>query len=211
MDRQCQAASFQENPAYLGAMLQYLADTKKGKSVSVIMPYADSLSGVGDWYCQLWAESLGKKYSLDKELVNVGQTPVKAVGVTDQHSQLQLYLEGPFNKVVIFIAPQRYKQEVKMPPAYEDIEAVSYLGGHTLNELIQAEQDATELTLTKNSRPNWKISLPEINPFSLGQILYFFEVQTIFAGGLYNIDPLDQPGVEEGKRITYRIMGRKGF
>ncbi len=211
MDRQCQAASFQENPAYLGAMLQYLADTKKGKSVSVIMPYADSLSGVGDWYCQLWAESLGKKYSLDKELVNVGQTPVKAVGVTDQHSQLQLYLEGLFNKVVIFIAPQRYKQEVKMPPAYEDIEAVSYLGGHTLNELIQAEQDATELTLTKNSRPNWKISLPEINPFSLGQILYFFEVQTVFAGGLYNIDPLDQPGVEEGKRITYRMMGRKGF
>ncbi len=211
MDRQCQAGSLRGNPAYLGATLQYLADVKKGKTVSVIMPYANRLSGVGDWYCQLWAESLGKRYSLNKEVVNVGQTPVKAIGVTDQHSQLQLYLEGPFDKVIIFIVPQRYQRDVRIPPAYGDLEAVSYLGGHTLNELIQAEQRATELTLTKNERPNWRISLPEINPFSLGQLLYFFEVQTVFAGGLYNIDPLDQPGVEEGKRITYRMMGRKGF
>ncbi len=211
MDQQCQAGKPWGNPAYHAAALQYLAHVKKGKNISVIMPYADGLSGVGDWYCQLWAESLGKRYSLNKEVVNVGQTPVKAIGVTDQHSQLQLYLEGPFDKVITFIAVQRYQREVRIPPAYGDLEAVSYLGGHTLNELIQAEQKATEFTLTKNGRPNWKISLPEINPFSLGQLLYFFEVQTVFAGGLYNIDPLDQPGVEEGKRITYRMMGRKGF
>ncbi|UCD84452.1 MAG: glucose-6-phosphate isomerase [Deltaproteobacteria bacterium] len=211
MDKQCQVDDLREKPAYIAAALQYLADVNKGKAISVIMPYADRLSGVGDWYCQLWAESLGKRYSRDNEVVNVGQTPVKAIGVTDQHSQLQLYLEGPYNKVVIFIVPKKYKKEVKIPPAYEDIEAVNYLGGHTLNALIKAEQEATELALTKNNRPNWKILLPEINPFSVGQLLYFFEVQTVYAGGLYNINPLDQPGVEEGKRITYRMMGREGF
>ncbi|HZJ58192.1 MAG TPA: glucose-6-phosphate isomerase [Clostridia bacterium] len=199
-----------KNPAYMAATLQYLA-MKAGKNISVMMPYVDSLKYMADWYSQLWAESLGKRYDLEGNEVFVGQTPVKALGVTDQHSQVQLYTEGPFDKVITFLGVKEYKGEVKIPNGYKDHPAVFFLTGHTLNELIHAEQTATEYALLKAKRLNRTITLPEVNPFTIGQLLYFLEIETAFAGELLGIDAFDQPGVEEGKNATYALLGRSGY
>ena len=176
-----------------------------------MMPYADSLRLISDWFAQLWAESLGKKYDNSGKVVYAGQTPVGALGVTDQHSQVQLYTEGPFDKVIVFIDVESYRSTVAIPKAYREIEGVHFLGGHTLNELIQAEKKATEYAITKSGKPNCTITLPEVNPFTLGQLLFFFELATAYCGNLMDINAFDQPGVEEGKVATFALLGRQGY
>lgn len=198
------------NPAYMLATLQFIA-MRRGMNISVIMPYADSLKLIADWYAQLWAESLGKQFDRDGHEVREGQTPVKALGVTDQHSQVQLYTEGPFDKVVTFLGVDRYRIKYGIPCGYEEIPDVSFLCGHSLNELILAEQSATEYAILKSRHMSHSIVLPEANAFTVGQLLYLFEVQTAFAGELLNINAFDQPGVEEGKNATYALLGRPGF
>ncbi|ACL70654.1 glucose-6-phosphate isomerase [Halothermothrix orenii] len=210
MDEICRTENVWENPAYLNGVLQYLA-YKKGKPLSVMMPYVHALKDVADWYRQLWAESLGKKVDREGNVVNVGPTPIKALGATDQHSQVQLYMEGPYDKVITFLEVKDYGAEVEIPGSYKDIEGVSYLGGHTLNELIQTEKRATELALTKNGRLNCTITLPEVNEFTMGQLLYMFELQTALVGELLNINAFNQPGVELGKHYTYGVLGRNGY
>lgn len=206
MDKRCLEEDIKENPACIGALLHYIADKKKGKRISVIMPYSHLLGKMADWFCQLWAESLGKRLNLDGEVVNTGQTPLKAIGARDQHSQIQLYMEGPNDKIITFLRVERFMEDMDIPMAFENIEELSYLGGHSLAELINAEQMATEMALTRAQRPNMKIALPEINSNTVGQLMYLFQVQTVIAGGLYNINPFDQPGVEEGKRLTYYFI-----
>lgn len=199
-----------KNPAYLaGAMMVLMM--RNGKNISVMMPYADSLKYMSDWYAQLWAESLGKRYSLGGKDVFTGQTPVKALGVTDQHSQVQLYAEGPFDKVTTFLTVGAYRSLVDIPDGFLEIKDVSFLCGHTMNELIQAEERATEYALLKAGRPSWTLTLPQVNAFTVGQLLYFFEVMTAFAGELLGINTFDQPGVEEGKNATYALLGKPGF
>ncbi|MBW2038695.1 MAG: glucose-6-phosphate isomerase [Deltaproteobacteria bacterium] len=211
MDNWCREEELEANPALLNAVLQYLAHVKRGKGISVIMPYADGLRGVADWYRQLWAESLGKKKDLQGRLVYVGPTPVKALGATDQHSQLQLYLEGPSDKVITFLALGSFSHILEIPPGGSWGEETAYLEGKSLNKLIEAERRATEFVLTKNSRSNCTIYLKELNARTLGGLFYLLEVQASFAGGLYGINPFDQPAVEGGKRLTYGMMGRRGF
>ena len=210
MDNVCSKPSVAKNPALASAVLQYMA-MKRGKNVGVMMPYADSLKFMSDWYCQLWAESLGKNVTLDGKPCNVGQTPVKALGVTDQHSQVQLYTEGPFDKVVTFLSVGNYRKEFPIPHGCEDIPDVAFLGGHTMNELIAAENKATAYALTKAGRQNYTITLPEVNEFTLGQLMYLFELQTAYAGALVHIDTFNQPGVEAGKQATYALLGKKGY
>jgi len=197
-----------ENPAYLNGLLQYLS-YQKGATISVMMPYSDRLRDVADWYRQLWAESLGKRVSLSGEEIFTGPTPVNALGATDQHSQLQLYMEGPFDKVVTFITVDNQKP-VSIPNA-DDIPDLAYLGGKKLSALLSFEQKASAIALARAGRPNCTIRLAEITPQSIGALLYIFEVQTVFSGGLFGVDPLDQPGVEAGKIITSALMGRSGF
>jgi len=211
MDKLCsEQTDIWKNPAYMLATLQVLA-MEKGCNIGVMMPYADSLKYIADWYAQLWAESLGKAFDLNGNKVHVGQTPVKALGVTDQHSQVQLYTEGPFDKVVTFLCVDQYRQTVSIPLEYPHLKDVSFLSGHTLNELIQAEQFATQYALHKSERMSNSIILPQVNPFTIGQLLYLFEVQTAFAGELLNINAFDQPGVEEGKNATYALLGKPGY
>ncbi len=198
-----------KNPAYLNAALQFLA-YRKGLKISVMMPYSDRLRDMSDWFRQIWAESLGKKNGLTGDLLHIGPTPVKALGTTDQHSQVQLYVEGPFDKSVTFLIPENYGADLIIP-AYPPAPSLSYLEGKSMADLIRSEQQATEVALTKNGRPNCTISIPEVTPETLGALVYMFEVQTIFAGGLFKVNPLDQPGVEEGKEFTYALMGRPGF
>jgi glucose-6-phosphate isomerase len=209
MDKRCSQNDIEENPAAIGAILYYIANTIKGKYISVMMPYSYALEKVADWFCQLWAESLGKKLDLDGKVVNTGQTPVKALGATDQHSQLQLYMEGPNDKTITFLRVERFIEEIEIPKILEDLEGISYLGGHSLSELLNAEQKATEMALTNTKRPNMRITLPDLNPHTVGQLLYLLQVETAIAGGLYNINPYDQPGVEEGKRLTREFMRRR--
>lgn len=210
MDELCENGNIFENPAYMSAALEVLA-MKKGCNISVMMPYADSLKFMTDWYAQLWAESLGKLADNDGRIVRTGQTPVKAMGVTDQHSQVQLYTEGPFDKTVTFVGVDKYRTEVKIPHAFDHIPNVAFLSGHTLNELIKAEQAATEYAVRKSGHLSKTITLPEVNAFTVGQLLYMLEVQTAFAGELLNINAFDQPGVEEGKNATYALLGKEGF
>ena len=212
MDALCRKSKkLWENPALTGAALHYLMDKAKGKNIQVMMPYAHALRDVADWFCQLWAESLGKRVDRAGKTVHAGQTPGKALGVSDQHSVLQLYLEGPFDKVVTFLTVEEFRTTVPIPPAFPGFEAVKYLGGHTLNELIRAEQRATELALTQSGKPNCAIRLPRVDEETVGALLYLLEMQTAYAGELYNINAFDQPGVELGKNFTYGLMGRKGY
>ncbi|MGN0789457.1 MAG: glucose-6-phosphate isomerase, partial [Christensenellales bacterium] len=183
MDEQCQSANVKKNPALMAGTLQYMA-MQKGKNISVMMPYADGLKFIADWYCQLWGESLGKNKNLDGTACNKGQTPVKALGVTDQHSQVQLYAEGPFDKVITFIGVDEYRTEVKIADGCEEFPNVNFLCGHTMNELIQAERKATEYAITKAGKMNHTIMLPQLNEFTLGQLLMFFMLKTAYTGAL---------------------------
>ena len=210
MSELCNSSSIQKNPALISALLSYIS-LKRGKNISVMMPYADGLKYVADWYSQLWAESIGKEVDKNGNLVYEGQTPVKALGVTDQHSQVQLYTEGPFDKVVTFLAVDNYRKTVKIPDGCEDIADVNFLCGHTMNELIQAERVATEYALTVKNRLNRTIYLPILNEFTLGQLLFFFELETAYMGEMLNVDTYNQPGVENGKNATYALLGRNGY
>jgi glucose-6-phosphate isomerase len=210
MDSLCKGADVHTNPAYMFAALNYLA-MEKNMPMCVLMPYADSLKYMSDWFAQLWAESLGKKHDRSGKVVNVGPTPIKALGVTDQHSQVQLYTEGPFDKIIILLGVDRYKETITIPKIYGDIPSLGFLGGVTQNQLIQVEQAATEYALLVAGKPNMTLTLPEVNEFTLGALIYFFEVATGFAGELLGINAFDQPGVEEGKNATYAIFGRPGY
>ena len=210
MDKLCKSADLKKNPALLCATVQYIA-MESGKNIGVMMPYSDNLRYVSDWYAQLWAESLGKNETLSGKPCNVGQTPVKALGVTDQHSQVQLYTEGPYDKIVTFLSVGSYKVKSPIPHGCENIPDVGFLGGHTMEELIQAENKATAYALTKAGRLNYTINLPEVNEFTLGQLLFLFELQTAYAGAMYDIDTFNQPGVEAGKKATFALLGKPGY
>ncbi|AEB08219.1 glucose-6-phosphate isomerase [Desulfobacca acetoxidans] len=211
MDQRLRSASISQNLAYRLAACYYLFLSQKARPIQVIMPYAAGLTGIADWFCQLWGESLGKKYALDGSIVHVGPTPVRAVGVTDQHSQLQLYMEGPPDKIITFLEVDKFQHTLAIPRLYPEMEGMHYLGGHSFAELLQAEKKATAFNLIKAGRPNLTLHLPEINPFTLGQLIYLFEVTVVVLGRLLNINPFDQPGVEGGKQTTYGLMGRQGF
>ena len=208
MDEICMGES--GNPALLFAMLHVLG-MRKGFNISVMMPYADSLKYMADWYAQLWAESLGKRYGRSNSDVYAGQTPVKALGVTDQHSQIQLYTEGPFDKIITFIKVGQFGSDLSIPAAFDYIEDLKFLSGKTFGQLIEAERSATEYALCKAGRPNLTITLPEVSAYPLGALLYFFEMATAYAGEMLDINAFDQPGVEEGKKATFALMGKEGF
>jgi glucose-6-phosphate isomerase len=204
-------ADVRQNPAYLLAALCILADTRLGKSMLVTMPYADALFGLSDWFRQLWAESLGKRLSLDNEVVSAGQTPIKALGAIDQHSQIQLYTEGPNDKLICLIAVENYRAEVAIEDMPDGIPELDYLRGAELGRLLQREQLATAWALTEAQRPNFTIGVPTINAAILGELFYLYELQTVMGGALLNVNPFGQPGVEAGKNATYALMGRDGY
>ena len=210
MDLALKNTDIYHNIAAQNALIHYLLDTKKGKNISVMMPYSSRLRFVSDWYVQLWAESLGKEKDRDGNITNVGPTPVKALGATDQHSQIQLFNEGPNDKLINFIRVKNFDTNLEIPNIFE-FTGIGYLGGNTINSLINAEADATKVSLTDYKRPNVTISMDKITPYNIGQLLYLFEVQTAIAGELYNINAFNQPGVEQAKNYTYALMGRAGY
>ena len=205
MDKLCGTKVMTKNPAMMYAVIQFLM-YGKGKNISVMMPYAQHLKDFADWYAQLWAESLGKAVDINGKRVNVGPTPVKTLGATDQHSQVQLYMEGPLDKVITILSVKNLEHKL-MIPAYDG----HFLGGQTMNKLLLNEEKATALALAQNNRPNLTITLPVVDEFTMGQLIYLMELATAYMGELMEINAFDQPGVELGKVLTYALMGRKGY
>ena len=210
MDLALKNTDINENMAGQNALIHYLMDTQKGKNLSVMMSYSSRLKYVSDWYVQLWAESLGKNKDKSGNDVHIGPTPIKALGATDQHSQIQLYNEGPNDKVINFIRVREFDNNLEIPNIFE-YTGIGYLGGKTINQLINAEADSTKVALTDYNRPNVTITLDKVDGYNLAQLLYMLEVQTAIAGELYNINTFNQPGVEQAKNYTYALMGRAGY
>ncbi|MEP7103608.1 MAG: glucose-6-phosphate isomerase [Candidatus Dojkabacteria bacterium] len=193
---------------YVGLKYLYY---KGGKNISVMMPYQYGLYEFAKWYQQLWAESLGKKLDLEGNEVHEGMTPTASVGPVDQHSQLQLYNEGPNDKVVTFIRAEGSRKSLNLPADYKGAEAFDYLKGHNFHELLNYEQETTAFSLTKNGRPNATLSIPKLDEYHLGQLFYFFEVAVSYFGYLLNINTFDQPGVELSKNAMYGVLNKKGY
>jgi len=207
MARRCDNPDLNGNPAGVYAMLQWLAHTELDKSIAVFMPYSDPLRDIAGWVVQLWAESLGKTRP---DGTSVGSTPLPALGATDQHAQVQLFMEGPANKTITFVSVRVKGTDVKIPAGFPDVKELGYLTGHTLGELIDVEQRATAGALAKRGRPNMTIHLDRVDPSHVGELMMFLEIATAYAGQLYEIDAFDQPGVELGKQFAYALLGRPG-
>jgi glucose-6-phosphate isomerase len=211
MAERCRTPVLGENPAGLLATLLHHADTAQRAPIHVLMPYSDRLRSFAAWFQQLWAESLGKARDREGREVNLGPMPVPAVGATDQHSLLQLLMEGPHDKVVLFLGVGGAEDPVEIPAIRQEFSALSYLGGHTLSELLDTERRATMEALRQQGRPSLSLELDDLTPRALGELFMLFEIATVFAGALYGVDPLDQPGVELSKRFTYGLLGREGY
>ncbi len=190
-----------ENLSFQLAEIQY-ALAKKGKTINVLIPYAQKLSRLADWYRQLLAESIGKKLNNKGKIVNVGITPINALGVTDQHSQLQLYNEGPNDKFFIFLEVEKLAPELAIPHSEKNAPKMSF------NKLLKIELDATIASLTQNNRPNITIKIDEINAENLGALFMLFEGATAFLGEMFDINAFDQPGVELSKELTKKAIAK---
>jgi glucose-6-phosphate isomerase len=210
MDKRLKDPDVLKNPAALIAAIHHLLD-RKGKTMSVMMPYSTSLYYLGDWFRQLWAESLGKKDGLKKKNVFAGQTPIKALGTTDQHSQVQLYREGPNDKLITFLEVERFNQKLSIPAGIKGQPALDYLSNANFQTLINSEKLGTEYALLESERPTMTVLFPRISPETVGQFIYLYESAVAYMGGLYDINAYDQPAVELGKQATYALMGKGGY
>lgn len=211
MDQRCSNEELAKNPAAMLAALLVELGTNKGKTNHVLMPYANSLYLLADWFRQLWAESLGKQHDRDGEEVFTGFTPIKALGTTDQHSQVQLYREGPNDKVIGLIEVEDFGPDKGDIPTGLGVENLTYLEGSNLAHLMNAEKRATEFALNESHRPNFTIKCPKVDAHHVGEFINLWQIATAYAGLMLNIDAYDQPAVELGKRATFGLMGRKGF
>jgi glucose-6-phosphate isomerase len=203
MVERCSAPDLERNPAFQGAAAQYL-QAARGRGLSVQMAYAERLCPVVAWWRQLWGESLGKRDARGRAQ---GLTPLAARGVTDQHSQLQLYLDGPDDKQFTFlVSPGLRERGARIPPRFAALPAVAPLAGHGLGELLLAEFEATRATLTRHGRPHRTLSLPPEDPAALGELIVLLEMETVALAELLGVNPFDQPAVEEGKKLAREFL-----
>jgi len=200
-------AALVENSAAVSAAIGYLMAERKRKNVHVLMPYADALEPLARWYAQLIGESLGKHGRRGARATGVGPTPLPARGSTDQHSQVQLFVEGPADKWVNFVSVEKCRRVQRIAGG----EPAAYLEGIDLGTLLRAEQRGTAIALAAARRPSAAWILPEIHPQSVGQVFFALELQAAYQGALYGIDAYDQPGVEAGKIAAFALLGRDGY
>ncbi|MDP8260379.1 MAG: hypothetical protein P9L96_05215 [Candidatus Gygaella obscura] len=220
MDRICSKPNVFDNPAYMYALCEYLLCKGKKKDISILMPFCESLKSTADWYCQLLAESTGKKYRRkikidskgleiwlpDKKVTaTVGRTPIAARGTNDLHSIQQNNIEGINNKTITFIRVQDFKNEITINKRND------FIDKKRLSQLMGIAQEATEWALTQAKRPNCTIVLPKLSPYYWAGLLFFFEKATAFEGELLNIDAYNQPGVEGYKNYMYYKLNKPGI
>ena len=194
------------NPALEIAALFYLFDINKAKRVSIMMPYADPLELIVDWYRQLWAESLGKRMETRPGHPPAGTLPVRAMGAVDQHSQLQMYLESRLDKIFTFLALDSWDLDFSIPLPEENRKYFPYLAGKTMGQVLEAEFQATRQVITEAGHPNMTLRLPALNEHVIGQLIDLYQRITVYTGLLYGINPLDQPAVEKGKKLAIQIL-----
>ncbi len=211
MEQRCTSMDIESNPALMLATLLVRLAEEKGKTVHVMMPYANQLYLMADWFRQLWAESLGKKHDLGGNEVFAGYTPVKALGTTDQHSQVQLYREGPNDKVFGFLEVEDFGTADLEIPRGLGVDALSYLEGAPMSTLLNAEKRATEFAFVESERPSFTIRFPRVDAQHVSEFIMLWEMVTAYAGKMLNIDAYDQPAVETGKVATFGLMGRAGY
>ncbi len=207
MLERCTTSDLAQNPAGVIASLFYLSDVRHGRVIDVLMPYSDPLRDFAAWFVQLWAESLGKHRADGR---SVGSTPMPALGATDQHSQVQSFMEGPANKVVAFIAVEDHGTDIVMPSAFQHVTELGYLGGHSLGELLNIEQRATAGALANRGRSNLTIRIERVDAWHVGGLMMMLELATAYAGQMYGVNAFNQPGVELGKQFAYALLGRPG-
>jgi glucose-6-phosphate isomerase len=210
MDKKVSQQSFYQNPAAVIAAINWHY-YNRGKRISVMMPYSYALKDCADWFRQLWAESLGKAKDLSGRIVSTGPTPVKALGATDQHSQVQLYREGPNDKLFTFLAVEDFGQDVQIGPAQAVAPELGYLANQKMSKLLNSEKIATEYALAASQRPCLTVAFEKICPYTVGQFIYLFEVSTSIVGLLFGINAYDQPAVEFGKEATFALMGQSEY
>lgn len=210
MDKRVSSTDFHSNPAAVNAAINWHY-YNRGKNISVMMPYCYALKDLSDWYRQLWAESLGKHKDINGAEVNIGPTPVKALGTTDQHSQIQLYREGPNDKLFTFLQVDEFSSDVEIGPAPECAPELGYLAGAKMSKLMNSEKFATEYALGRDQRPCLTVNFDRVDAGTIGQFIYLYEVTTSLAGLLFGIDAYDQPAVELGKDATFALMERDGY
>ena len=192
------------DPAAAFALAQWLAHTRLGLGTHVLMPYAGALRDVAAWFVQLWAESLGKRRP---DGTPTGPTPIAAIGATDQHAQLQNFMDGPRDKTVTFVAVAERAVDVAVPPAPAGEPAFAHVGGRTLGQLLDVERRATAAALAGVGRPSMSITLDRCDAWHVGGLLMMMQLAAVRAGALYGVDPLDQPGVELGERLAIEELG----
>jgi glucose-6-phosphate isomerase len=202
---------FFENPALVAAFIQFVLERERSKRILVLFPYSQPLWKFSFWFKQLWGESLGKKLNRRGREVYYGQTPTAALGVTDQHSQLQLFIEGPNDKAFLFWDVKEFRNAMPIEHPYSQFDSMGYLQNKTMADLFRAEKHATEIAITEAGRPNATITVDRINAEVMGELIMFSQYFTAYAGEFYDIDAFDQPGVEYGKKLTFAMMGRAGF
>jgi glucose-6-phosphate isomerase len=186
-----------EVPSAVGAALS-IALAARGKNITVLMPYADKLAWLGKWYVQLWAESLGKD--------GKGTTPLAALGPVDQHSQLQLFIAGPRDKLFTIITVGTKGKGPRMPAELAKLCGEETLAGKTIGDLVAAQGRATAETLAKNGCPVRTFHIETVDESSLGELLMHYMLETMIAGHMLGVDAFDQPAVEEGKILAKRYI-----
>jgi glucose-6-phosphate isomerase len=201
MDKACQNDNVMENPAMLNSILKFIAAKKYGRTCEVLMPYGDYLKSTSEWYIQMLAESLGKKFDKDGNVVNYGRTPIVAVGTTDMHAQTQQHQEGALDKVVQFIKVEKWDEDPVIPDVFPDVKKLSDISGITMSQALEVARQSNAQALASENRFNAVFSLPELTPFHLGELLYLLAMSTAYEGEYANVDAFNQPGVEAYKRI----------
>ena len=195
--------SFDDNPALKLAAIHLLHESES-RPMSVLMPYSSKMAYFAEWYAQLWAESLGKN--------GLGTTPVRALGAIDQHSQVQLYTEGPDDKLFTLIGIEDHGPEAVVPAIeHEALAPLKYLDGQGIGAMLNLEAKSTAAAIVKSGHPLVWIELEKLDEETLGALVFFYEYLTAITGHMMGIDPFDQPGVEQGKKYTYGLMGREGY
>ena len=203
MDKACQQDDLWQNPAMLNAALKFIASEKYGRDMEVMMPYGDYLKSVSEWYIQLLAESLGKQVDREGKEVCYGRTPIVAVGTRDMHSMTQQHQEGRLNKVIQFLKVKNWKHDYKIPNVFPEAKKLADIAGVTMSDALETARQSNADALTGNHRYNATFTLPELNAYHLGELLYMLAMSIAYEGELADVDAFNQPGVEAYKKIMW--------
>ncbi len=203
MDQACQNDDIWQNPAMLNAFLKFAAAEKHGRDIEVMMPYGDYMQSISEWYIQLLAESLGKQFNKEGKEVCYGRTPLVAVGTRDMHSQTQQHQEGKLNKVVQFVKVANWPVDYPIPNVFPEAKKLADIAGVTMSQALETARQSNADALTSNHRYNACFTLPKLDAYYLGQLLYMLAMSVAYEGELADVDAFNQPGVEAYKRIMW--------